>query len=347
MYPGVYFTTLRGFTSMGSLCGITICKEAIENGLLKRLKGLLLPCYLYLATQANEKLEGELLLLTAMKDLDCTRKDLLKALIELEEGDFIQLKELDPTSEKRPIHFSLNHHHAPKKKNFIESLLEKKFCPKEELVEGLVALYRLPHGQEVGPRLREEIEEWFKVFHEEVIREVLRRAYAWGEKNREGRPFEYLTTILEDLKEAGVKELEDLEKRDHLYHQIKELARSCGIKVHELNRTPVYKQILQGWITSKNGDSDWPLPLDVALFAVEEATRRSSSRHPSLDYIENNFIHPWKEAEIQSVDEARALENSKTSETSPLKEKGRVRKKKKKEKESAESLHKEFAFWAE
>lgn len=335
MYQGVYLTNLRGFSAKGSLRGMTICQEAIDNGFLKKLKGLLLPCYLYLATRVDDNLKGQFIINNAINTLACTRKDLLKALISLEEEDFIELLELDPTSEKRPILFSLKNPDTPKEADFIESLLQKGFCQDEELVEGLVALYGLPHGEEVHERLREEIEEWFKVFDQLVIKEILQRSYQWGLKNKEGKPFQYLTSILEELKEEGVLSYEDLQKRDNLYHKTRELARSCGIKAHELQRTPIYKQILKGWITPRDGD-DFALPLDVACFGVEEATRRSSSRHPSLDYIENNFILPWREARIETIDEARRyLKKNQRKDPEPKKE------------TTKKSLHDQFAYWAQ
>lgn len=337
MYPGVYLTTLRGLSSSQSLGGVTICKEAVDHGFLKELKGLLLPCYLYLATQVDDHLEGEFIIFTATKTLDCTRKDLLKALIRLEEQDLIELRELDPTSEKRPILFSLKTSDISKREDYIETLLAKKFCRDEELVEGLVTLYRLPDNREVDERLREEIEDWFKVFDSQVIKEVFRRSYEWGQKNREGRPFQYFTTILEDLKEAGVVDYSQLEERDRLYYQTRELAKSCGIRPHELNQSPIYRKVLEGWITKKK-EKDHALDLEVAIFAVEEATRKSRSRHPSLDYIEKYFIVPWKEAGIKTIEEARDFirEEKEKRPSSHFKEKDPEKK----------SLHDQFAQWA-
>lgn len=337
MYPGVYFTTLRGIASSQSLGGITICKEAVDQGFLLQLKGLLLPCYLYLATLVDDHLEGEFIIRAATKTLACTRKELLKALIKLEEKEFIKVRELDPTSEKRPILFSLNTFDTPKREDFIEALLAKKFCRNEDLVEGLVALYRLPDNQEVHGRLREEIEEWFNVFDKEVIKEVFRRSYEWGQKNKEGRPFQYLTTILEDLKESGVVNYSHLEERDRLYYQIRELARSCGIKAHELNQSPIYRQVMERWITKKE-EKDHALDLDVAQFAVEEATRKSRSRHPSLDYIEKNFIVPLKEAKIESIEEAKTFLRQEKAKTPGSQSKEKTPGKK--------SLHEQFAYWA-
>lgn len=339
MIQGIFFTTIQGPSTMGAVSGITIGREAVKNGLLKRLKGPLLPTYLYLAAQVHLDLKGQFIISDAISSLDCTRKDLLKALIQLEEEDLIQLLDLDPTREKRPILFALKMEQIQKEKNeeeFIASILKKEFCRNEELVEGLVALYRMPHGLEPHGGLRQEIEDYFHTFDPQVIKEILHRSFTWGKKTSRGKPFQYFQSILEDLKEAGVFHYEDLKGRDRLYQQLKELARSCGIKVHELNQNPTQRQILTGWIT-KQHEEDFALELEVALLAVEEATRNSRSRHPSLGYIEKNYILPWKESQVENIQQAQRLLRGNRRTTPPSQEKEPAQK----------SLHDQFAIWAQ
>lgn len=334
MSQGIFFTTIQGLSAAKSLKGITISKDAVENGIFKRLRGLLLPCYLYLAILSDDHRKGQFIISDALKNIGCTRKELLKSLIELEKEGLIELIDLDPTREKHPILFSLKKDHLFQEKDFITNLLTKEFCSEEEVVEALVALYRLPHGEEVNERLREQVENYFKVFDKQVLIEVLRRSFDWGEKNKEGKPFSYLQSILEDLKESGVVNYQDLQERDRIYYQTRELAKACGIKIHELNQNPTQKRILENWIT-KRDEKDFALKLDIALLAVEEATRKSRSRHPSLDYIERNFILPWKEARIENIQQAREFLQSvpeKISTPSGEKEK---------------SLHDQFAIWAQ
>lgn len=339
MMQGIYFTQIQGFATTERVTGITIGEEAVKNGLFKKLKGLLLPTYLYLATQIDPELKGQFIIGQATTALDCTRKELLKALIRLEEEDLIQLLDLDPTREKRPILFTLKMHAISEEKNqeeLISSLLEKKFCGNEELVEGLVALYRLPDGEEPQARLRQEIQDYFNTFDPQVIQEILNRSFTWGKKNPQGKPFQYLQSILEDLQEAGVFHFQDLKERDRRYHQLKALARSCGIKIHELNQNPTQKQILQGWIT-KQDEEDFALDLEVALLAVEEATRKSRSRHPSLDYIEKNFIQPFKKAQIENIQQAQTYLQRDRKTDSSVQDKEPEQK----------SLHDQFAIWAQ
>lgn len=71
-------------------------------------------------------------------------------------------------------------------------------------------------------------------------------------------------------------------------------------------------EIFQSWLTG-----DFPLSKSVACFAIQQAIRRKKGARPSLKYIEDNFISPWKQARIKSIDQAEALLHATSTRPSP------------------------------
>jgi len=65
-------------------------------------------------------------------------------------------------------------------------------------------------------------------------------------------------------------------------------------------------ETFKNWISGKNG-----LSFSLAKFAIKEAIKRKKDGQPSLKYIEDNFINPWKKANIKNNEQARKYLNKK------------------------------------
>lgn len=99
-----------------------------------------------------------------------------------------------------------------------------------------------------------------------------------------------------------------------MYRETKILAETYGFKKwKKLN--PVHMETFKNWISGKNG-----LNLAVAKFAIKEAIKRKKDGQPSLKYIEDNFIKPWKNAGIKNINQARKfLKNKHNSQQKHIK----------------------------
>ncbi len=323
----------------GKVQGITITEEAIKAGLLSKLKGPTLSLYLYLSTLIGCELDGSFLISRAVEALSCSRKDVLRAINELEQMEIISILDLDPTNVDKPISISLKGKEDAHQKEELEILLQQEVVTKEELVKGIVHLYQQSYSQrEPDADLRQEIEEWFNYFKPQLMKEILRRVHVWQKKQSGGNVFEYLRAILKELRENEVTTRAELKKRDRLYRETLELAKLCGLSAGELKNNSAQKKILESWLTEKH-PQDTALELEVAKYAIFEATRRSRSRYPSLKYIEENFITPFKRNGVKNIQQAEdCIEQS----SPPVEEKESTAEGKKEK-----TLHERFAIWAE
>lgn len=194
-------------------------------------------------------------------------------------------------------------------------VLAKATPSEEEIKEALFSF--APPGKK-GELVRAEIEKWLADFDLQILKELIRRVDKWIAKNDNPpeRAFHYLEGIIDDWYRKEIFSYRRLKHFDRLYRETRELAFTYGIKGWQ-NVKPAHMETFKSWL-----EGDFPLSLPLAKLAIREAVKRKKDGQPSLKYIEDNFIRPWKEARVKTVEEAKKLLNS--SETSSQKNSGKM-----------------------
>ena len=80
--------------------------------------------------------------------------------------------------------------------------------------------------------------------------------------------------------------------------------------------TRTHWRTVYSWINQQSA-GDFALSLSIAKFAIQEAIRRKSDGRPSMNYIEGNFIKPFKANQVKTIEEARAILNQKPALKTP------------------------------
>lgn len=259
--------------------------------------------YLYLVSCCDREFQGEVRLeqLNNLQGgdtgplLDCLTETGLLRVLAMDESLSYRVLSNTPEPVKQQPFSELE-----QEERFLLELLSGRPVSEQELVKGLVMILA-PHR--LTYNLRSEIEGIMETFSHETIRELIRRVKKATDENQDMKPLPYLRAIVRDWVNAGIHSLEDLQKADKLHRETYELALEFGLQ-RAREMTPQHKKTLLSWIT-KRDNGDYGLSVDVAKLAIQEAIRRKRDGRPSLQYIENNFINPWKKARLSSVEEAR------------------------------------------
>lgn len=329
---------------------VEISSQAIENGFLKLFPGPGLAIFIYLITNCDEKgyLETNPTIISSYLPDDYELTDINETLKFFEKNDIIEfppLRQGDYTYRLKlnfdKIEGFLNRGFIPSQPDNIRSTGKKNTYYNKTELRNLVLKNTAPTQQELYQALLtfvppddnleaplEEIEKWLETFEPELLQELIRRVVKWIEKydNPPEKAFHYLKGILDDWYQKEIFDYKRLQHFDRLYRETRELASAYGINDWQ-NVKPVHMEIFLSWLTE-----GYPLSTALVKYAIKEAFRRKSDGHPSLKYIEDNFIIPWKEARIKTINEARAFlkgNNKTTVKSSRSNKPGSERKKRK------------------
>ncbi len=297
---------------------LNISCTAIEKGLFSTLPSSVFMLYLILFSRLDEASKGKTTWeeITEMSGLN--KADTSQSLIHLAKAGLLTYDEkkdhivyaIAPqalpalTAQSRKQNIDV----LEQEERFLQELLSGRPVSEQELVKGLVMILA---PKKLTPSLRSEIEEIMNIFSPEMVKELIRRIKKAMDDNPHLQPLPYLRAIVKDWLEADLSTRDDLKRADRLYRETYELAQAFGLKgAYKL--APSHKETLLAWITQKDAD-DFALSVEVAKMAIEEAIRRKRDGRPSLDYIERNFILPWKKARLASPDDvAQFLAGNKT-----------------------------------
>ncbi len=295
---------------------VEIGKSAVDNGLLKHLPDSTLAIFLYLVThlekgmyvQTNPVIISSYLpdkynVETIKKGLNyLSRHDIINISDERDGGytsriylNLHKLEELTSSSGGESTGEELIN-----KEELRHRVINKPSVSRQELIRALVTF--IPSGKEIA-LTREKINHWLDDFDSRMIQELIRRVDKWIQQNNNPpeQAFNYLQGIIADWYRKEITSYKRLKYFDQLYRETKDLAYTYGITNWQ-NLKPVHMETFKRWLSE-----DFALSISIAKFAIKEAIRRKKDGQPSLKYIEDNFILPWKKAGIKSVEEARAF----------------------------------------
>ncbi|ACL71057.1 DnaD domain protein [Halothermothrix orenii] len=333
---------------------VEIGKDAVDAGLLKLLPGTSFPVLIYLLThlERGNYVETNPTIIQSYLPSDVNLEDIENGLKFLSEHGIINIRQeregdytyriylgLDRLSEMlRTDNSNLNY-------NFNETeirdyVINKKPVSREELARALMTF--IPPDRNPA-LLRDEINHWLDDFDFKMIQELIRRVDKWlnNTDNPPEKAFSYLKGIIDDWYRKEIFDYNRLKHFDKLFRETRELARAYGIKGWQ-NVTPAHMETFQRWLDGKSS-----LSISVAKFAIKEAIKRKKDGQPSLKYIEDNFIKPWKKAGVKNVAEARKLLARKSPPPREEKNHTRGQKKKKKKKDRWDEFYWDFENFRE
>lgn len=182
----------------------------------------------------------------------------------------------------------------------VSYILRQKAFSEEDLVRAITCM--IP-SQLLTPNFRQEVDFWFNNFDKEVIKELVRRTDEARQRDPELNCQAYIRKIANEWIQDQIMTIEDLAASDKLYRETRSLIEEFGIdRQKEITRT--HWETISRWLNSTS-DTDFALSMEVARFAIQSAIMRKSDGRPSLGYIEDNLIKPFKENKIKTVEEAR------------------------------------------
>ncbi len=275
---------------------IEIGRKVIETGFLQKFPGSTLPILLYLLSIVDENGYLRTNPVTIASFLPCNPEEIKEGLSTLAEQEIIHINSERDGDYTYLIKINLQAlDFNPQDTNEITGQKTRNISS-QELISTLKAY--TPSG------VNTNIEEWIDDFEPELIKELLRRVDKWFVNQHQQSPekrFYYLMGILDDWYEKKIFSYEKLRHYDRLYRETRELASTYGLNKWQ-NINPALMETFKSWISGENG-----LGLSVAKLAIKEAVKRKKDGQPSLKYIEDNFINPWKETGIQNIQQAKQL----------------------------------------
>ncbi|MFW6269412.1 MAG: DnaD domain protein [Bacillota bacterium] len=293
---------------------VEIDKDVIDNGFLKKFPDSTLAIFLYLITHLNQKNKALIEPSTISDFLPCDLQSVVKGLNYLKENDIINIvhnkekpleikinfETISSSSNQNKSNNIDNNNNSSSSKNKdlpYSSILEKNSLTVKEITEALISLIPPDKKKE---KIIENINQWVVDFESEVLKELIRRVSKWQKNTNhtKDKAFYYMKAIIDDWYDKEIFTYDRLQYFDKLYRETKELAQVYGVNWHNLKS--VQMQTLQSWLTD-----DFALSLDLAKFAIKQAIKRKKDGEPSLQYIEDNFIKPWKKQQIKNIAEAK------------------------------------------
>lgn len=310
-----------------SAYSIEIGDTAIDEGFLRYFPGSALSLFLYLITHMDDNhiIETNPAEISPYLPDNYTLEELNKDLTYLHENgivDIIPMKNDDntyqikinthifgrkdnPDSKNNSLKLTSAYYNKQNIRNKIFSLSEPS---RAELFQAILTF--IPPEENILV-LEKTITQWLEDFDTKMVKELIRRVDKWLNKynNPVDKAFPYLTGIIDDWYQKGISSYQELQYFDNLYRETRELAELYGLsKWHNIK--PVHMETFNRWLKE-----DYPLSVDVVKLAIQEAFQRKKDGQPSLQYIEENFIIPWKKNKVRNCNEARELlqkENSYT-----------------------------------
>ena len=283
---------------------VEIGRMAIKKGILNQLPGSTLPIMLYLLTHCSHENLVKIDIETLTNFIPCSSKKIKSGLEKLKKEGIINYIKEDNTE------YSLNIKIRPDKllnqskkckTNKKENISPKSDSSYQELKN---ALYHfIPEGK--TELLANSIEKWLEDFEERQLIELIRRVNKWKSNNpgSNKKTFYYMQGIIDDWYEKEIFTYERLQHFDRLFRETRELARIYGFNKWK-DISPTQMEIFKTWISNKNA-----LSFEVTKYAIKQAVKRKKDGQPSLKYIEDNFINPWKKTGIKTVQQAEMMLN--------------------------------------
>jgi DnaD/phage-associated family protein len=294
---------------------IEIGNTAVDSGLLKELPHSSLAIFLYLATHLEKDgyiYTNPVILSNYLPyELNNIKEGLnylsKRGIIEFNnyrEGNYtyrIYLKPDNIFTDNSNEYMDNEIDNIPQKE-IRNLLIRKKSVSKNELSQALATF--IP--QDKASLVRGELDHWLNDFDHKMLQELIRRVDKWLNNNNyheAEKGFYYLQGIIDDWYNKEIFTYERLKYFDQLFRETKELAYTYGLNNWQ-NINPVQMETFKRWLTGENA-----LSISTAKYAIKEAVKRKKDGQPSLKYIEDNFIIPWKKAGIKNINEAKILLN--------------------------------------
>ncbi len=299
---------------------VELTKDIVQSGFLKNLPGSMLPVYLYILTHVEANFTLSITPEKMAELLPYTPLEIEMALTMLKRHKFIILEESDigysielaippgvsseSLSSPSEIMTTVESEGSTVSRNsqLIDYILKQKAFSEEDLVRAISSM--MP-AQNLNYGFRQEVDYWFKTFDKEVIKELIRRTDEAWQRDPEMNCQAYMRKIASEWIAEQIITFSDLESSDKIYRQVKSLLEEFGIeRQKEMTRT--HWRTVYSWINSIS-EEDFALSVNVAKYAIQQAILRKSDGRPSLNYIEDNFIKPFKEKKIKTIEEAQTF----------------------------------------
>ncbi len=311
---------------------VEIDGSIIDSGFLKKFPGSTLSIFMYLVTHFDKNNY----FITTRVDEICskipyTKNEVQQGLDSLQNNDLIMINDQAYENDKFQIYINFEkvahisekdndekEQFAAEKESASRPKTEKKEYAEQSIKTGnnlqesggqnpenlkhLKIIQKfIPENKDTTAEMQ-KIKKWLNDFDKKVIKELILRVKKWQKKNNKNteQAYYYMNSIIEDWYEKESFSYEKLQHFDQMYRETRELAEIYGIDSWK-NVDTVQMKTFKSWLT----DDDFSLSLEVAKYAVKQAIIRKSDGQPSLKYIEDNYIRPWKNAEIRSVQEAK------------------------------------------
>ena len=285
---------------------LTLGDSLIEKGFLRQFSGDQTKVLLYLLTHVKEANEIELELPLAAGALGMEIKELKTSLHNLaatgiinrrtaeQENFFRCFLSLEAVLTKNREH-SLPEESSTTGAEVRQQLIKSNSASENEIAAALISF--LPPGARNIHR-REEIKSWLNDFEPQMLKELVRRVDKWLKRQGGGDhlqgAYAYLKAIIDNWYQEEITTYEKLQEQDKLHRETRELARAYGIRSFSSNTAQL--KTFQSWLSGEQA-----LSKELALAAIREAVRRKRDGQPSLKYVEDNFINPIKELEINNL----------------------------------------------
>ncbi|MGM0603095.1 MAG: DnaD domain protein [Bacillota bacterium] len=285
---------------------VSIADNFLEKGVFRKLNGSEFKVLIYLLTHREQQSEAVIELPRTAAALGLEMPGLKSALAELEKKSIISqggektrsLKtyflHLDNLLSAEPQTKDAASSPQLKGRELRKEIIRSNMVSRKEIASAIISF--IPPGSRSRYR-RDEINGWMEDFDLKMLKELVRRVDKWvdrqgGSDYMQGA-YAYLRAIIQSWYEDEITGYEELQEKDKLHRETKELAQAYGIRSSDLN-TAQLKTFLS-WITGSQA-----LSKDLALTAIREAVRRKRDGQPSLKYVEDNFINPIKEIGIKN-----------------------------------------------
>ena len=300
-------------TSDSEVQTLEIGKDIIDSGFLNKLTDASLSIFIYLATHITQEKFIELDLSLLSKKIPYNINDIKNGLEILNNQNLIKLTNQDNKQliykiefkpEVKPSQQENNINPPDDRLTYRKDIININNISNKQLIKALLSFV----PPEKNPNsFKNEIDKWIKDFEPSLLQELIRRVDKWLSKHdnsSEAEGFYYLKGIINDWYKKEIYSYKKLKYFDRLFRETRELGKSYGIKWR--NISPAQLETFKDWLTK-----DFALSKSVVKYAIREATKRKSNGQPSLKYIEDNFIKPWKQAGVKSIKEAKRYLTSK------------------------------------
>lgn len=309
-------------------CSIEISDCAIDNGFLLQFPGPSLAIFLYLVTHINDRntVETNPTIISSYLSnnykLNCIKEGLKYLekhdIIETSpgrQGDYTYKIKLNIDQLGRNLYqheekyaAKINKHKKNKQmkntyfnnRDIRQEVLDIKSPARSDLFKAILTF--IPPDRNPC-KSESSINQWLEDFDTKMIKELIRRVDKWIDKydNPPEKAFHYLKGIVDDWYQKDISNYQRLQHFDKLYRETRELAKAYGLTEWH-NIKPVHMETFNNWLAK-----GFPLSISVVKLAIKEAIKRKKDGQPSIQYIEDNFINPWKKAEIRTVGQANKL----------------------------------------